>query len=205
MIAMRVDGGDLLLKRLERVKLTARQRRNLVGRLGKKVESAARKRITRKITLDGTAFAPKAGGKKERPWKGIRRSLKTRRIGNDTAEVSFKTPFAARVAGQLQAGAKQRVTAASLRKRDRGKPATKLQAKALKAENKGFRKMSVKAIQSKYDRGQAGRILRATRDEPAKTSWTVRLPARPFLGITESERAELVGMVRSEVAKGMKT
>jgi len=203
MISMRVSGDDLLLKRLERVKLTPQRRKNLVGRLGRKVESAARQRITRKLTLSGAPMAPKAAGKKARPWKGIKRSLRTRRIGNDTAEVSFKTPFAGRVAGQLQAGATQRVTAAALKKKDGGKPATKLQAKALKAENKGFRKMSVKAIQAKYSRGQAGRILRAVRDEPAKKSWTVRLPARPFLGITEGERSELVGMVRAEVAKGV--
>lgn len=209
---MELKGKDLLLGRLEALRLKPQRQRRLLGRMGRKVASASKKRITRQTDLQGRPFAPRSDGGKRKMLAGLRRQIRVR-FDNDTAVISLPRGVMSRIGAEHQEGLTQTITARVLEEEERrqrrkrgsasggpGNMATLRQAKRLK--ELGFRKPR-KWIMANFNRRLAGFIIRKEEGRTPRRSWTVRLPARSFLGINKTDQAELIKMVRSELKKGL--
>lgn len=129
--------------------------------------------------------------------------------------VKFKGA-AGRIAKEHQKGLPTRMTARRAQK-EKGKPdysapATRRQASALKEAGfkrpreggNGYSKATIKWITNNMTLGQAGLVLRMLTESEAKQSWVIELPARSFLGTTESERRELVQSTFEDTRQKMK-
>ena len=78
--------------------------------------------------------------------------------------------------------------------------ATRRQARRLK--ELGF-KQSQKHIMANFTRGQAGAIIRKEEGRAPKKSWTITVPARPFLGASVAVRTRMTEIIRTETLKSV--
>lgn len=89
-----------------------------------------------------------------------------------------------------------KTTDADKEKKEDVKMATDKQARRLKIlgykvrKGKSLRSLSAKKIATTLTFEQAGVIIRKMKNQEAKKSWLVNVPARPFLGISESDFAK---------------
>ncbi|EEC5101814.1 hypothetical protein G4R36_002878 [Salmonella enterica] len=195
--------------------LTPAKRKRLLWRIAKNGVIGATKANARKQqTPDGQPWPERARGhghkKMLRKLPGM---LSVCQVDNDTVKVVFrggKKTKAAVVAWAQQHGATILMRRSQLQaggKNQKNNPATKHQAKKLIAlgfkstemtrdEKTGrytkarqIRKSSQKMIVSKLTMAQAGLIIRKLEGKEPLSSWTIHLPARPFLGITDDQLA----------------
>jgi phage gpG-like protein len=208
MIYTSVKGDISLRKQIKALALSARKKRQINVRLGKQVIKASKERIKKQITVDGGAFTKRKGRKKKRM---LTRLMKSGQMGNfansEQTTVTWKNSRAGKTARAQQDGHITRVTNKGGGKRgaqaSRKGNATPRQAKALiKAGYKlpggkykgGAKKGATKTrrvsqlwIKENMTAGQAGFILRLIKKTPARKSWQINNPARPFFGLTEKE------------------
>lgn len=203
--------GDLNQKQLKQMRaalaaadLPAKKRQRLLWRIAKLGIIVAAKRNQRNQTApDGTPWTPRKRGKgkmlkglpkllavRDMPEiQGVRIYLKGGNYRNGTK------PIAAGLVGAVQQdGASINMTASGApRKAQANRPALPRQAKKLRAlgykmrqGNKWVKPSSKKIIET-LSMAQAGLLIKKLRGTPAKRTWTIDLPGRVFLGVSNEE------------------
>lgn len=205
MINIRVDGYLTAEQSIEVLKLSSIKRKRIMGQISRKMRVNSRQRLRDQKDLSGKPFTPRKNRKNKR--KMLRKiGQKIITIYNDSEAKVTYTPAAMGVASAHQYGVDITMTAEKAQRRkgepDTDSPATKYQAVALKREGfkqrrKGARpfKPTISWIRENLKVGQAGLILRAMRDSPAKKSWLIHLPARSHLGATNNEIYDMVQII----------
>ncbi|MBH2951945.1 hypothetical protein I5Q45_23125 [Serratia marcescens] len=184
--------------------LPAKKRQRLLWRIAKLGIIVAAKRHQREQTApDGTPWAPRKRGKgkmlkgmpkllsvNEMPEiQGVRIYLKGGNYRNGTK------PIAAGLVGAVQQDGAHITMKASQapRKPQANRPALPRQAKRLRAlgykirQGKRWVKPSSKKIMETMSMAQAGLVIRKLRGTPSKRVWTIDLPGRAFLGVSNDE------------------
>lgn len=203
--------GDLNQSQLKQMRaalaaadLPAKKRQRLLWRIAKLGIIVAAKRNQRNQTApDGSPWAPRKRGKgkmlkglpkllavRDMPEiQGVRIYLKGGNYRNGTK------PIAAGLVGAVQQdGASINMTASGApRKPQANKMALPRQAKKLRAlgykmrQGKKWVKPSSKKIIETLSMAQAGLLIKKLRGTPAKRTWTIDLPGRVFLGVSNEE------------------
>ena len=194
------QGRLRLSEQLALVALPRRTRRNITMRMGREIVKEAKANIRQQRTTSGRSMEGRKDTRKRRKLlRGFGRGLKPFMRGSDRVDVTWGSSVTAQLADRHQNGIAEQWTPAKARKvygvPDYSKPATRAQAKALKAEGyrlrvkkprgKGhtLRRVQIKWITDNLSRGQAGAILREMRGKQhGKQRWEVKPAARPFLG-----------------------
>ncbi|MCF8093695.1 MAG: hypothetical protein K9K40_14695 [Desulfotignum sp.] len=208
-----------LMDQIDLLTMSPRRRRLLMRKVGKGVIKDARLNIKKQQTVAGTAMKPR---KKNR----VRRKLLSKMgkglmtkfpAGDREGIVTWKNPGHAIVASRHQHGVPESFGSIKAKKMygtpDYKKPATPRQAASLIKEGyrarvarkrgKGkavLKRVSKKWIQDNLTLGQAGLILRLLRTGETKgpQRWTIKVPERPFLGVTPKQaNVYLTAMARA--------
>lgn len=207
-VAVRMISGGLdkaqlaaLKKVIKEQELTPAKRSRLLKRLARHGIIAAAKRNQRKQqSPDGTPWPARKRGKKKM-LQNLPKLLAVREMPGGDAVTLFlrstksgKTISAGALGHVHASGATIRVNAENLRQRPQsGEPATKWQAKRLRAlgfmrrEGKRQVRASLSWIVANLHRGQAGVIIREMSGKTPARTWTIEVPARVFLGVSDDE------------------
>lgn len=184
--------------------LPERKRQRLLWRIAKLGIIVAAKRNQRnQAAPDGTPWSPRKRGKgkmlrglpkllavREMPEiQGVRIYLKGGNYRNGSK------PIAAGLVGAVQQdGAHIQMNASNApRKPQANRPALPRQAKRLRAlgykirQGKRWVKPSSKKIMETMSMAQAGLVIRKLRGTPSKRTWTIDIPSRVFLGVSNDE------------------
>lgn len=207
---MKIDGGldkrqlKELRQALAAAELKPKQRQRLLWRIAKLgIINAARRHQRNQVTPDGQPWAKRKRGKgkmlrqlprllhvREMPEReAVRIYLKGGNYRNNSGPVS-----AGLIGAVHQEGAAIPMSAEKMPRPDqRGKPALMSQAKRLRAL--GYRvwkkgryvKASSRQIMESMSMAQAGLLIKKLRGKPTKSTWTIDIPARVFLGVSDTE------------------
>lgn len=184
--------------------LPAKKRQRLLWRIAKLGIIVAAKRNQRNQSApDGTPWAQRRRGKgkmlrglpkllavREMPEiQGVRIYLKGGNYRNGSRPIS-----AGLVGAVQQDGASIQMNSSSApRKPQANRPALPRQAKKLRAlgykvrQGKRWVKPSAKSITATMSMAQAGLLIKKLRGTPVKRTWTIDLPGRVFLGVSNDE------------------
>ena len=175
--------------------------------MARKVRTYSRKRLRAQRGLDGMPWEKRKTGSRKM-LRGISKRLRTK---SDSS--GGMVHLADRITGQIafahQHGIAEEWTGQKAEKvygkPDYSAPATRRQARALKAEGYVVRlpggrkkKPTMRWISDNLTQGQAGFILQTLRDEPRKNRWVIDLPARSFLGAEAGEIEDLATSIFEE-------
>ncbi|ENQ0853279.1 hypothetical protein ACEJ30_000429 [Klebsiella oxytoca] len=207
---MKIDGGldkrqlKELRQALAAAELKPKQRQRLLWRIAKLgIINAARRHQRNQVTPDGQPWPKRKRGKgkmlrqlprllhvREMPEReAVRIYLKGGNYRNNSGPVS-----AGLIGAVHQEGAAVPMSAEKMPRPDqRGKPALMSQAKRLRAL--GYRvwkkgryvKASSRQIMESMSMAQAGLLIKKLRGKPTKSTWTIDIPARVFLGVSDTE------------------
>ncbi|ELY2525604.1 hypothetical protein SMB91_001374 [Cronobacter sakazakii] len=205
-------GGELNKKQLAELRaalasleLPPKKRQRLLWRLAKYgLIAAAKRNVRNQQSPDGE---PWPGRKTKRKGKMLRNMPKLLHIREmpeiDAVRVYLQgggyrngeTPVSAGAVGYSQQnGMRARISRSSQpRQAEPGKLATVAQAKKLRAlgyqvkRGKRLKKPTYREITETMPYAQAGLLIRKLSGKAVKTSWTIDLPARAFLGMSDEE------------------
>ncbi|RMR33058.1 putative prophage PSSB64-01, virion morphoproteinsis protein [Pseudomonas syringae pv. coriandricola] len=198
------------------MELPTPKRRRLLNNVAKRVRSLSRQRIRNQQNLDGTPFEARkdtSKGKKKME-AGLGKLLDVTRLTGNEAELGWRNTLTRWVASQQHNGVSERRTAAQMRQWNKvppGTAATEKQAKSLrrlgfKTRQEGKKTLtrpSVAWIQQHLNYARAGLLIRVLDNERAEStgaqSWDIKLPARQFLGASDSETSQLVNLVLQQI------
>lgn len=184
--------------------LPEKKRQRLLWRIAKLgIIMAAKRNQRNQADPDGTPWSPRKRGKgkmlrglpkllavREMPEiQGVRIYLKGGNYRNGSK------PIAAGLVGAVQQdGAHIQMNASNApRKPQANRPALPRQAKRLRAlgykirQGKRWVKPSSKKIMETMSMAQAGLVIRKLRGTPSKRTWTIDIPSRVFLGVSNDE------------------
>ncbi|WP_411705644.1 phage virion morphogenesis protein [Edaphovirga cremea] len=184
--------------------LPPKKRQRLLWRIAKLgIITAAKRNQRNQANPDGSPWAPRKRGKgkmlrqlpkllhvKEMPEiDAVRIYLKGGQYKNGNAPVP-----AGLIGAAHQGGTSFQMSASQAPKPEqRNKPALLRQAKRLRAlgykvpKGKRLVKPSSEQIMATMTMAQAGMLIKKLRGTPSKTSWTIDIPARVFLGVDDNE------------------
>ncbi|EPK4718716.1 phage virion morphogenesis protein [Klebsiella oxytoca] len=207
---MKIDGGldkrqlKELRQALAAAELKPKQRQRLLWRIAKLgIINAGRRHQRNQVTPDGQPWPKRKRGKgkmlrqlprllhvREMPEReAVRIYLKGGNYRNNSGPVS-----AGLIGAVHQEGGAIPMSAEKMPRPDqRGKPALMSQAKRLRAL--GYRvwkkgryvKASSRQIMESMSMAQAGLLIKKLRGKPTKSTWTIDIPARVFLGVSDTE------------------
>jgi len=194
-----------LRKTLASMELPPKKRQRLLWRLAKYgVIAAAKRNVRNQASPDGTAWPGRKTRRKGKMLRNMPKLLHIREMPEMQAVRIYlqgggyrngETPVPAGVVGYAQQnGMNVRVSRASQpRKAEAGKMATAAQAKKLRAlgyrerRGKRWKKPTLGDITASMPYSQAGLLIRKLSGKAVKSSWTIDLPARVFLGMSDDE------------------
>ncbi|OAT26544.1 hypothetical protein M976_02705 [Buttiauxella ferragutiae ATCC 51602] len=218
--------GELNKKQLQQMRaalaaaeLPPKKRQRLLWRVAKLGIIVAAKRHQRdQAAPDGTPWAPRKRGKgkmlkglpkllavRDMPSiQGVRIYLKGGNYRNGTK------PIPAGLVGAVQQdGARIQMKASNApRKPQVNQPALPRQAKRLRAlgykmrQGKRWIKPSSKKIMETLSMAQAGLLIRKLKGTPAKRTWTIDLPGRVFLGVSNDEFNQIIARQMQAIGFG---
>ena len=204
-------------EQLDILRLEPKDKRRLVKMMATDVRKDSRQNIKQQKTVSGAPMAPRKNKKNKRKLlRRMGRPMVVYNKSNEEAVVTFKGSKAY-VPSKHQHGSTERMTATKAAKRagtpDYDAPANRAQAKSLieegyrlpvpgKRGRKKLKRVSQKWIRENMTIGQAGLILRMLRDDQGKQSWTIKTPARPFLGADERDAQQMLdSLARTSLAR----
>lgn len=202
MIDLKIKGGLSVQQQLRALRLPAGKRRTINRALTRKVASFSRVRIRQQRGLDGRAWEARKTGR-GKMLRGLSKRMQIQ-AHSEGGKIRF---MGGKVAYKQQHGFKETFDADKAAKRYGGsgntdnKPATRSQARRLKAlgyrrkRGKRYSKPTQAWIMRNMSMGQAGAIIRAMAGGTRKDEWTVELPARSFLGVTDSDDEMLLDLL----------
>lgn len=207
-----IAGGELnkkqlaeLRKTLADMELPPRKRQRLLWRMAKYgVIAAAKRNVRNQAAPDGTAWPGRKTKRKGKMLRNMPKLLHIREMPEMQAVRIYlqgggyrngEKPVPAGTVGYAQQnGMHVRVNRASQSQKGQpGKLATAAQAKKLRAlgyqvrRGKRWKKPTLGEITASMPYDQAGLLIRKLSGKTVKTSWTIDLPARVFLGMSDDE------------------
>lgn len=199
MITIQLLNSDRLLKKIAALQLNPAQRMQLNRRLGETVAQFSRDRISQQRTVNGSRFVPRKRGKGAM-LLGLRDRMQVVPSGSES-KVSWR---GGRVAYAHQYGFTETMTAKRLQEQERRfTRASVSQSQAVALLQSGYKRPdgtrpSTGWIRANLSSRQAGVMIRALRGAK-KQSWSVSVPARPFLGVNARDIHVLQAMVLNEL------
>lgn len=188
-------------------------RRKLLNSLAKKVIDFSQRHTETQTDISGQPYAPHKRGRTRKMLTRLAKRLKITSLLDNEAIIGFNNAMEGIIGYRQQYGYKQKHTASELTGQGgfEGRvslsstaPATRKQAKSLLAAGyktrkagQAYRTPTIKWIVENLSIKQAGLILRLIRGTPTE-SWITTLPPRSFLGVTESEKTELINLALVE-------
>ncbi|MEG7504432.1 hypothetical protein [Enterobacter hormaechei] len=207
-----IAGGELnkrqlaeLKKVLASMELPPKKRQRLLWRMAKYgVIAAAKRNVRNQETPDGEGWEGRKTKRKGKMLRNMPKLLHIREMPEIQAVRIYlqgggyrngdKPVPAGTVGYSQQNGMRVRVSRASQSgKVQAGKMATAAQAKTLRAlgygvrRGKRWKKPTIREITSEMPYGQAGLLIRKLSGKAVKTSWTIDLPSRVFLGMGDED------------------
>ncbi|CAM3633023.1 MULTISPECIES: phage virion morphogenesis protein [Yersinia] len=207
-----IVSGELSAKQLAELKealsgleLPAKKRQRLLWRIAKfGVMVAAKRHVRNQQAPDGTPWAERKTRRRGKMLRNMPKLLHIREMPEAEAVRLYlqggsyrngEKPVPAGVVGYgQQNGMKVNIHRRTVTKTaEPERPATVRQAKRLRAlgykvkKGKRWRKPSYKEIVSTMRFAQAGLLIRKLSGKAVKSSWTVDVPARPFLGMSDDD------------------
>ena len=207
-----IAGGELnkrqlaeLKKALASMELPPKKRQRLLWRMAKYgVIAAAKRNVRNQETPDGEGWEGRKTKRKGKMLRNMPKLLHIREMPEIQAVRIYlqgggyrngdKPVPAGTVGYSQQNGMRVRVSRASQPgKVQAGKMATATQAKKLRAlgyrvrRGKRWKKPTIREITSEMPYGQAGLLIRKLSGKAIKTSWTIDLPSRVFLGMGDED------------------
>lgn len=207
-----IAGGELnkrqlaeLKKALASMELPPKKRQRLLWRMAKYgVIAAAKRNVRNQETPEGGAWAGRKTKRKGKMLRNMPKLLHIREMPEIQAVRIYlqgggyrngETPVPAGTVGYSQQnGMRVRVSRASQPgKAQPGKMATPAQGKKLRAlgyrvrRGKRWKKPTIREITSEMPYAQAGLLIRKLSGKAVKTSWTIDLPSRVFLGMGDED------------------
>lgn len=202
-----------LKQQLQLLALPAKKRVRILKTLGRFERAKARKRLREQRTVTGQKFKGRADGKKTKMLKKMGRTLEPYVKNSNRLELKHKATQTGRIAALQQNGGIESMSAGKMA-RIHGRPnykqaCTRSQAKALSAEGykvkrgkgKGLRRASIREIMATLSQGKAGFILKKLRDKQTKSSWQIKVKARPFLGDTPVAVQKQIAKILTDLNK----
>lgn len=207
-----IAGGELnkrqlaeLKKALASLELPPKKRQRLLWRMAKYgVIAAAKRNVRNQEEPDGGAWAGRKTKRKGKMLRNMPKLLHIREMPEIQAVRIYlqgggyrngETPVPAGTVGYSQQnGMRVRISRASQSGNTQtGKMATAAQGKKLRAlgyrvrRGKRWKKPTIREITSEMPYGKAGLLIRKLSGKAVKTSWTIDLPSREFLGMGEED------------------
>ncbi|EPM3661641.1 hypothetical protein ACTLKO_001134 [Enterobacter ludwigii] len=207
-----IAGGELnkrqlaeLKKALASMELPPKKRQRLLWRMAKYgVIAAARRNVRNQETPDGEGWAGRKTKRKGKMLRNMPKLLHIREMPEIQAVRIYlqgggyrngETPVPAGTVGYSQQnGMRVRVSRTSQPgKAQPGKMATAAQGKKLRAlgyrvrRGKRWKKPTIREITNEMPYAQAGLLIRKLSGKAVKTSWTIDLPSRVFLGMGDED------------------
>jgi len=186
---------------------TGSQRVKVMRSIAKKVRLLSHQRIKNQTNVDGTPFKKRASGKRKKMLVKAKSRLKVVNATSDAALIGFFSPVTSGIFAKHQYGHTQLFNKSQFHKSNvdiNTAPATRRQAKALRdvgykraLKGKGHKTASLKWITENMSISHAGKLIRLLRG--TKESWSVILPKRSFLGITDKELSDITQQTIDEV------
>lgn len=206
-IGAELDRSQLreLRKALAELELPKKKRQRLIWRLAKYgVIPAAKRNVRNQQSPDGTPWQGRKTRRRGKMLRNLPNLLHIREMPEIEAVRLYlqgggyrngQNPVPAGVIGYAQQeGMKTTVRARSVsRPAPAGKMATLKQAKRLRKlgyrvkKGKRWRKPPFKKITETLGFAQAGLLIRKLSGRPVKTTWSIDLPARPFVGMSAED------------------
>lgn len=205
MVDIKITGKLGVNSQLKALRLTAGKRRTINRALSRKVASFSRGRIRQQRGLDGRAWKGRAKGR-GKMLKGLSKRMQVQANANG-GKIRFS---GGKVAHKQQHGSTETFDAKKAEQRygkvDTDKsPATRSQARRLKKlgyrrrRGKRYSRPTQSWIMANMSMAQAGVIIRALAGGVSKDNWTVVLPSRSFLGVTDADDRVLLDLLVDKV------
>ena len=204
---------------LAKADLPPRKRQRLLWRIAKLgIVTAAKRHQRQQAAPDGTPWEPRKRGK-EKMLKGLPKLLAVREMPEiQGVRIYLKggnyrngtKPIAAGLVGAVQQdGARIQMKASNApRKPQADKPALPRQAKRLRAlgyktrKGKRWVKPSSRQIMETMSMAQAGLLIRKLKGTPSKRTWTIDIPGRVFLGVSNDEFNQIIARQMQAIGFG---
>ncbi|WP_346351936.1 phage virion morphogenesis protein [Oceanimonas sp. AH20CE76] len=221
---IRFDVRDVLsaAQLLKLYEMPPEKQKRFVWRVGNELKKSAARNIRQQKSPDGKKWEPRRRKQKKGSPKKMLTGLidllvvkgedKHSTVGfrkSETLPVNTGVLAASHQQGMTTTHTPSKARRDNARKGDQPAFATKHQAKRLRLlgyKRRGKRgnyiNASSKWIQENVTYRQAGFLLRELKNESPKKSWRIELPARPFLGATEAERAKIIRRVMKGIDYG---
>lgn len=195
---------------LTALELPAQKRQRLLWRMAKHgVIAAAKRHVRQQTDENGRPWAPRKRKNKRPMLRNLPKLIKIKEIPAQQAVRLYfsggkyrngkKAVAAGIVAGAHHDGMTTTIKKSQLKNnQDNAAPVTPQQVKRLRALGYSIMKKGryVKApasyIRAHLTQAQAGLILRVLRNKPTKTAWTIQLPSRVFLQVSDSEFSDIL-------------
>lgn len=199
---IREDQRKALLKEINRLELGDKKRKVLLRRIARNGVIAAAKRHQRQQkNPDGSNWAPRKRGKqkmlrklpkllavKEMPEReAVRIYLRGNRLTQAIGVRHDQGETVTKKASDYKRDSSQRT------KQPTAKQVTELFKLGFKVWNgRRYVKAKKSAIPTLLNRAQAGLIIRELKGEPAKKEWSIDIPSRVFLGLSDAEFNQMI-------------
>lgn len=194
-IMIKLSGEEQLQNKVNRLSVVMQQR--LASRVANGIVQFSKQRIDDQIDLSGVAFKARASNSNKKMLLGLKARLRVLSVSDNNAVIGFDGKTSGIAAAQ-QFGQITTVTAQQAKKSsgDLSKPATAQQAKKLLelGFKVGRRKPMITQIMTDCTIGQAAFLihkLSAEQGMAIKTSWTITLVGRSFLGVANRDNQSL--------------
>ncbi|EOV0286228.1 hypothetical protein ACOIP5_005269 [Salmonella enterica] len=205
------------------------KRQRLLQRIAKRgVIPAAKRHVREQKNVDGSSFAKRRYGNRSL-LKGIPKFLKVHDMPSVAsvriyaAGRSYRQPHSSReisvgAVGYIQSHGVTFTVNASQMKTDAMQKASKepcTRRQAIRLRKLGYtvrgkkegtrRKPSTADIQASLQKGQAGVIIRSMEGRPSKNTWSITIPPRQFLGVSNEEFAQILARQLQGINFGWQT
>ncbi|EJD6476452.1 hypothetical protein [Providencia rettgeri] len=192
-------------KALKNLELPEKKKQRFLWRMAKHgVIASAKRNVKNQQSPDGQAWKKRQSNYKKKMLRNMPKLLHIREMPEtDSVRIYLQGGNYHSGGKKLSAGVvgftQQHGMKATIRKRDvqskktTEREATKKQAKKLRdlgyqvKSGKRWKKPTVKHICENMDMGQAGLLIRKLSEKPPKNTWSIDVPSRVFLGMSDSD------------------
>lgn len=191
-------------------------KRRLLTSLGTQVLTYSQQHTQSQTDLKGQPYTPHKRGRQRKMLTRLASRLKITGTSDSQAVIGFNNAVEANIGYKQQYGYEQKHNASELTNMSQftgrvnlnsDAPASRRQAKSLldagykvRKAGQAYRTPTLKWIVENLSIKRAGLILRLIRVTSAD-SWITTLPPRSFLGVTETEKTELINQALEEATR----
>ena len=205
MLMIQLNGAEEISRQLNQLDEAMQQK--ILPIIADYIVTASQVRIDSQTDVSGAAFAVRSKSMDEKIAQkkmllGLRDKLRVLSINENTAVVGFDSDTTEKIAADQQFGTVSKGSLAQEYSESMSQPATRKQAVQL--IQLGFKidkhKPTIEQITSQYTIAQAGFALRKLKGWSGiavKSEWDIVIPARAFLGITDTDQQAILLLIKN--------